>query len=96
MSSDFWTTISRDNRIAFVNCAETYWAIRSRGQLWVIQHAETYEIMADKLTTREVTAWRPARPVCPYCSDGKYTGLPGGACENCMNTGYADVGPDDL
>lgn len=24
---------------------------------------------------------------CPYCSDNKNTGLPGGACENCMNTG---------
>lgn len=23
---------------------------------------------------------------CPYCA-GVYTGLPGGACENCMNTG---------
>jgi hypothetical protein len=27
--------------------------------------------------------------VCPYCSDGKRTGLPGNACENCMNTGLA-------
>src|SRR5512147_1736757 len=26
---------------------------------------------------------------CPYCSDGKRTGLPGNACENCMNTGLA-------
>ena len=24
---------------------------------------------------------------CPYCGDGKHTGLPGNACENCMNTG---------
>ena len=24
---------------------------------------------------------------CIYCSDGKRTGLPGNACENCMNTG---------
>lgn len=24
---------------------------------------------------------------CEYCRPGKYTGLPGGACENCMNTG---------
>lgn len=27
------------------------------------------------------------RAPCPYCSDGKRTGLPGNACENCMNTG---------
>lgn len=25
---------------------------------------------------------------CEYCGEGKHTGLPGGACENCMNTGY--------
>lgn len=25
---------------------------------------------------------------CEYCGPGKHTGLPGGACENCMNTGY--------
>lgn len=24
---------------------------------------------------------------CEYCGDGKRTGLPGNACENCMNTG---------
>jgi hypothetical protein len=24
---------------------------------------------------------------CDYCGDGKHTGLPGNACENCMNTG---------
>lgn len=25
---------------------------------------------------------------CTYCSDGKITGLPNNACENCLNTGY--------
>jgi NAD-dependent dihydropyrimidine dehydrogenase PreA subunit len=25
--------------------------------------------------------------LCEYCNDGKRTGLPGNACENCMNTG---------
>lgn len=25
---------------------------------------------------------------CPYCGQGKYTGLPSNACENCMNTGF--------
>lgn len=24
---------------------------------------------------------------CRYCQNGQYTGLPGNACENCMNTG---------
>lgn len=27
---------------------------------------------------------------CQYCQDGQYTGLPGNACENCMNTGMTD------
>lgn len=27
------------------------------------------------------------RAPCEYCGDGKRTGLPGNACENCMNTG---------
>lgn len=27
---------------------------------------------------------------CPYCCNGQRTGLPGNACENCMNTGLAD------
>jgi hypothetical protein len=26
---------------------------------------------------------------CPYCGHGQFTGLPGNACENCMNTGLA-------
>jgi hypothetical protein len=25
---------------------------------------------------------------CEYCGTGRHTGLPGNACENCMNTGY--------
>jgi hypothetical protein len=29
-----------------------------------------------------------ALDVCEYCGPGKSTGLPGNACENCMNTGY--------
>jgi len=37
------------------------------------------------------------RPRCPYCTaaDGSAirTGLPGNACENCMNTGYLDQCP---
>lgn len=28
-----------------------------------------------------------ARDPCDYCRHGSYSGLPGGACENCMNTG---------
>lgn len=31
---------------------------------------------------------------CTYCGDGKYTGLPGNACENCMNTGYLLRSPE--
>lgn len=27
---------------------------------------------------------------CQYCRDGRYTGLPGNTCENCMNTGVTD------
>ena len=29
----------------------------------------------------------PSQEPCDYCGRGKYTGLPGNACENCMNTG---------
>lgn len=36
------------------------------------------------------------REACHYCGPGKYTGLPGGACENCMNTGYANPTVEDL
>jgi hypothetical protein len=43
----------------------------------------------------------PAPERCEYCGDGKYTGLPGNACENCMNTGLkypekADLGTDHI
>jgi hypothetical protein len=36
-----------------------------------------------------VWAWQEAerRDPCPSCSGNKRTGLPGNACENCMNTG---------
>lgn len=36
------------------------------------------------------------REPCAYCGDGKRTGLPGNACENCMNTGYANPTAEDL
>jgi hypothetical protein len=29
----------------------------------------------------------PVGEHCEYCSNGKRTGLPNNACENCMNTG---------
>lgn len=32
------------------------------------------------------------REPCPYCRD-VYTGLPGSACENCMNTGLLNPSP---
>lgn len=31
--------------------------------------------------------WLAEREPCEYCGPGKSTGLPGNACENCMNTG---------
>lgn len=34
-----------------------------------------------------VAAGYPGLPPCRYCQNGQYTGLPGNACENCMNTG---------
>jgi hypothetical protein len=33
---------------------------------------------------------------CRYCGPGKYTGLPGNACENCMNTGTEEADPLSL
>lgn len=29
----------------------------------------------------------PSNEPCEYCGPGKLSGLPGNACENCMNTG---------
>ncbi|MGX9443917.1 hypothetical protein ACWX0K_15245 [Nitrobacteraceae bacterium UC4446_H13] len=36
------------------------------------------------------------REPCHYCGNGKRTGLPSNACENCMNTGYAHPTAEDL
>ena len=36
----------------------------------------------------------PIINTCDYCGDGKYTGLPGDACENCMNTGFYHGEPE--
>src|SRR3954462_5177751 len=33
---------------------------------------------------------------CEYCGSGKRTGLPGNACEHCMNTGYAHPDKSEL
>lgn len=30
---------------------------------------------------------------CRYCGPGRYTGLPGNACENCMGTGTEEADP---
>lgn len=37
-------------------------------------------------------AWPLGAPPCSYCSAGQRTGLPGNACENCMNTGLENGG----
>lgn len=36
------------------------------------------------------------REPCEYCGPGKTTGLPGNACENCMNTGLKYPTAEDL
>lgn len=36
------------------------------------------------------------RPNCEYCGPGVSTGLPGNACENCMNTGLKNPTAEDL
>jgi Lar family restriction alleviation protein len=38
----------------------------------------------------------PDREPCEYCRNGKRTGLPGNACENCMNTGLKNPTAEDL
>ncbi len=60
MSKKFWTEISRDNRVAYVNGEEMFWAIRRRGELWRIYPVVIGGTLAEGLTTRQVTAWRPA------------------------------------
>jgi hypothetical protein len=84
---------------------------RLRSPLWVhspiafdspqLEQEENIAAMneaADKLATLAATpAVAPSQPeLCPYCSDGKRTGLPGNACENCMNTGlkYPERAPE--
>lgn len=37
-----------------------------------------------------------SREPCEYCGPGKYTGLPGNACENCRNTGLKNPTAEDL
>lgn len=39
--------------------------------------------------------YRKSEP-CEYCGPGKSTGLPGNACENCMNTGLKNPTAEDL
>jgi hypothetical protein len=43
-----------------------------------------------------VETLRGERAPCDYCGDGKRTGLPGNACENCMNQGLAYPTAADL
>ena len=37
--------------------------------------------------TAAIKAHNKNRQPCPCCGPGKFTGLPGNACENCMNVG---------
>jgi hypothetical protein len=39
---------------------------------------------------------REPREPCEYCGPGVRTGLPGNACENCMNTGLKNPTAEDL
>lgn len=39
---------------------------------------------------------RVERPACEYCGPGIRTGLPGNACENCMNTGLKNPTAEDM
>lgn len=46
---------------------------------------EVFDIMSDRIRSSLQPDTLAAR--CEYCDDGTLTGLPGNACENCMNTG---------
>ncbi len=46
------------------------------------------------LYDKEAALWSDPIP-CSYCGPGKITGLPGNACENCMNTGLENGGHGD-
>jgi hypothetical protein len=45
---------------------------------------------------REHLAALDSRLACEYCGPGKRTGLPGNACENCMNAGLKNPTAEDL
>ena len=47
-------------------------------------------VVSTHWTREEAEAARaPLCAPCEYCGPGIYTGLPGNACENCMNTGLS-------
>lgn len=54
------------------------------------------ELNSQMLAAYEAEAERRLAEPCPYCPDGSRTGLPGNACENCMNTGlkYPEYSPE--
>ena len=58
---------------------DDYWAHRDRFSVLFDGDREPLDFGAEALRLVE-------RP-CRYCGPGILTGLPGNACENCMNTG---------
>jgi hypothetical protein len=62
-------------------------AIAAKAREW----ARHYPPHSDGRNTFVLLAeWIDSRAACEYCGPGVYTGLPGNACENCMNTGDRD------
>jgi hypothetical protein len=67
--------------------------LRAEEPLYGVQIKDGCETIAegehdDLISAISVACDELAKSPCPYCTD-KYTGLPGNACENCMNTGSA-------
>jgi hypothetical protein len=60
--------------------------LRARAALWELDGGLSTRA-ADMLAAQRDEI---ARARCPYCLPGIITGLPGNACENCMNTGWVD------
>lgn len=65
-----------DNGWRYVECDGRGCWYRGPGEGSIIAAIKSHNKHANALTEP-----------CPYCSNGARTGLPGNACENCMNTG---------
>lgn len=61
-----------------------------------LNNAKSHVLLETQYGDIEAANVEPWRDPCEYCDSGKLTGLPGNACENCMNTGLKNPTAEDL